>query len=199
MQDLWATLSHFALGQPTTFCNKLSFSGATTLGGKSSFSGTQQTSPCKGSSKYLPHSSSLHLCVIKLTPVQSLFMVRPRWCRHAAVGVQQDADAANKQEEKEQHEEADEAQCCSLFRVSYHGLQRCRPPGEPRRSLRGEIIVDNPVVCVTHFGYGGNVLKCFYCIGFTRSEALRYDATLHWLLSVISKASRRSHADICLH
>lgn len=93
-------------------------------------------------------------CIVKLSSVQSLLVVCPwrRW--HAAVGIQQDPNAADQQKQQEQHKEADKAQRRPLLRVSRHRLQHRRVPGEPGWGGRGEIIVHNPVVWVAHGGSG---------------------------------------------
>lgn len=90
--------------------------------------------------------------IVKLSSVQTLLVIRPRWRRHAAVGVQQDSDAADKKKEKQQHQESDETHGRSPLRVFHHGLQHRRPPGEPERRLRGEVIIYNPVIRVAHAG-----------------------------------------------
>lgn len=100
----------------------------------------------------LNEPSSSHQGVIKLSSVQALLVIRPRRRRHAAVGVQQDADATDEQKEEQQHQESDETQGRSPLRMLHRGLQRRRPPGEPERSLRGEIIIYDPVIRVAHVG-----------------------------------------------
>lgn len=146
------------------------------------------------------HLSSLHQRIIKLSPVQPLLMVRPRWCWHAAVRIQQDTDAANHEKEEQQHEEADKTQRRALFWVTHHGLQHGRAPGEPRRRRRGELIVHNPVVCVTHL-WREEEEECFWrlrdfscavrsneeCYGFAKSSSL---------LRVKSKPRGGSHSEI---
>lgn len=102
--------------------------------------------------KRLPRPSSSHQRVIKLSSVQTLLVIGPGWGRHAAVRVQQDPDAADEQKEEQQHQKSDEAQGRSPLGVLHRGLQLCGPSGEPQRSLRGEVIVYHPVICVAHLG-----------------------------------------------
>lgn len=63
------------------------------------------------------HIINLHQCIIKLAPLQPLLVVSPGWCGHAAVGVQQDPEAPDQQEDQEEHEEAYEGQGCALLIV----------------------------------------------------------------------------------
>lgn len=72
----------------------------------------------------MKYSLPLHQCIIKLTPLQSLLVVSPGWCRHATVGVQQDPEAPDQQEDQEQHEEAYEGQGSALLIVYPNQGQR---------------------------------------------------------------------------
>lgn len=74
--------------------------------------------------KILVFFFTLHQCIFKLTPLQPLLVVSPGWCRHAAVGVQQDPEAPDQQEDQEKHEEADEGQGSTLLGVHPHQGQR---------------------------------------------------------------------------
>lgn len=67
---------------------------------------------------------TLHQCIIKLAPLQPLLVVSPGWCRHAAVGVQQDPEAPDQQEDQEEHEEAYEGQGSALLIVHPNQGQR---------------------------------------------------------------------------
>lgn len=66
----------------------------------------------------------LHQCIIKLSPLQPLLVVSPGWCRHAAVGVQQDPEAPDQQEDQEKHEEPYKGQGGALLIVNPNQSQR---------------------------------------------------------------------------
>lgn len=67
---------------------------------------------------------TLYQCIIKLAPLQPLLVVSPGWCRHAAVGVQQDPEAPDQQEDQEEHEEAYKGQGGALLIVHPNQSQR---------------------------------------------------------------------------
>lgn len=67
---------------------------------------------------------NLHQRVIELAPLQPLLVVSPRWCGHAAIGVEQDPEAPDQQEDQEEHEEAYKGQGCALLIVHSNQGQR---------------------------------------------------------------------------
>ncbi len=66
----------------------------------------------------------LDQCVIKLSPLQTVFMISPRWGRHAAVGVQENTETPHQQEHQKQQQESHE--------TKRHDLLCVRSQQEPR-------------------------------------------------------------------
>lgn len=62
--------------------------------------------------------------VIELSPLQTVFMISPRWGRHAAVGVQENPETPHQQEHQKQQQESHE--------TKRHDLLCVRSPQEPR-------------------------------------------------------------------
>lgn len=56
--------------------------------------------------------------VVKLAPLESVLVVRPRRSGHAAVRVQQNTKASHQQENQKQHQEADKSKSSPLFGIS---------------------------------------------------------------------------------
>lgn len=86
----------------------------------------------------MPRGSPLNQRVVKLAPLQPLLVVGPGRGGHAAVGVQEDAEAAHQEEDEEEQQEAYEGQGRLLLRVA---RQRWRGGGPGERGARGQHLV----------------------------------------------------------
>jgi len=73
--------------------------------------------------KHSPLHVHLHQCIIKLAPLEPLLVVSPGWCRHAAIGVEQDPEAPDQQVDQEEHEQAYEGKGGALL-ISHAKEQR---------------------------------------------------------------------------
>lgn len=80
---------------------------------------------------------TLHKSIIKLTPLHPVLVVSPGWCRHAAVGVKQDPEAPNQQEDQEEQQKADEGQGSSLLSVYHHQVQGGTADATARATRQG--------------------------------------------------------------